>query len=65
MFDENLGSDKKHNEILGQISVTDRVIKVSNTLEIDSPRWRFTLAHELSHLVLHHDFFSDGDVLMN
>lgn len=62
VFNENLGSDKKHNEILGQISVTDRVIKVSNTLEIGSPRWRFTLAHELSHLVLHHDFFNDGDV---
>ncbi|MCD9501499.1 ImmA/IrrE family metallo-endopeptidase [Photobacterium phosphoreum] len=62
VFDENLGSDKKHNEILGQISVAERVIKVSSALEINSPRWRFTLAHELSHLVLHHDFFSNDDV---
>lgn len=60
VFDEDLGSDKKRNEILGQISVTERVIKVSSTLEMDSPRWRFTLAHEIAHLVLHHDFFSDN-----
>ncbi|WP_278847417.1 ImmA/IrrE family metallo-endopeptidase [Brachyspira pilosicoli] len=47
-FNINLG-----NKILGLISLKKNTIFISNQLEYDSPRWRFTLAHEIGHFILH------------
>ena len=53
-------------DTLGIISMKKSKIFISNKLEYDSPRWRFTLAHEIGHFILHmeylkkyFDFFED------
>lgn len=52
-FDEDLGVDSKGVEILGKISTSPLGIQVSKRLGENTPRWRFTVAHELGHLALH------------
>ena len=52
-FDEDLGVDAGGRPILGKIGVGPRAVHVTSALPPDSPRWRFTVAHELAHLVLH------------
>lgn len=42
-------------DTLGIISIKKSKIFISNKLEYDSPRWRFTLAHEIGHFILHSD----------
>lgn len=39
--------------ILGKIKFTPLTIQVTSHLRKDLPRWRFTLAHEIGHLILH------------
>lgn len=41
------------NKVLGEIDFGSKTILVSDTLQEGSPRWRFTIAHELGHIVLH------------
>lgn len=41
------------NGLLGYCDFKNNVIYISNQLELDSPRWRFTLAHEIGHYLLH------------
>jgi len=57
-FDNDLGTIGA-NKILGKIAFSPLEIFVSKDLNKDKYRWRFTLAHEIGHLVLHHD------ILMN
>lgn len=38
---------------LGKIEFNPLVIKISNKARVDRNRWRFTLAHEIGHLILH------------
>lgn len=41
------------NKILGEINLETKSIYISDTLQEGSPRWRFTVAHELGHIILH------------
>lgn len=38
---------------LGKIEFNPLTIKISNKARVDKNRWRFTLAHEIGHLILH------------
>ncbi|NDV84196.1 ImmA/IrrE family metallo-endopeptidase [Bacteroides sp. 51] len=58
VFDEDLGYWKDR-EILGKITFFPTTIYVTNQLPPNSHRWRFTLAHEIGHYVLHEDFLSN------
>ena len=40
-------------KVLGEIDFESKEICISDTLIKGSPRWRFTVAHELGHIVLH------------
>lgn len=53
-FDEELGSDRS-NKVLGKISLNPLKIYITKGLHLDPHRWRFTIAHEIGHLVLHRD----------
>ena len=39
--------------ILGEIDIENKKVGISTELQYDSPRWRFTLAHEIGHVLLH------------
>ena len=54
---ENLGYSGSK-EILGKISFSPKCIYVTNNLEEESHRWRFTFAHEIGHYVLHSKILS-------
>lgn len=56
-FDEDLGYSNGK-EILGKLSLADKCIYISKKIEKDSPRWRFTLAHEIGHYILHYNLLS-------
>ncbi len=49
-FDQSLNGN-----ILGKICFDPLVISVSDKIANDIYRWRFTLAHEIGHLILHKD----------
>jgi Zn-dependent peptidase ImmA (M78 family) len=51
-------------EQLGYCDFQNKTISITNSinLEYNSPRWRFTFAHEIGHLVLHHYLFSNHNV---
>lgn len=51
-FDYDVELNDEEN-VLGKISFKPLKISISNQLQIQSPRWRFTLAHEVGHLILH------------
>ena len=53
IFNEHLGYSSTGEEILGKLSLNVKRVYISNSLEVNSPRWRYTLAHELGHLLLH------------
>lgn len=44
---------------LGQIEFNPLCIKISNKARVDNNRWRFTLAHEIGHLILHSKLLKD------
>jgi len=46
------------NQILGKIEFDPLCVYVSKNLVENSPRWRFTLAHEIGHLLLHREILS-------
>jgi len=52
-FDKDLGMNSSGNEILGKLEVDKRKVFITNKLENNTPRWRFTLGHEIGHLLLH------------
>jgi Zn-dependent peptidase ImmA (M78 family) len=54
IFDETLGNYKEE-EILGKINFNPLRIYISKELKLYKFRWRFTLAHEVGHLILHQD----------
>lgn len=47
---------------LGRLDLNKNIIYISSTLEENSPRWRFTLAHELGHVVLHKTLLMNSGV---
>ncbi|MFA5850273.1 MAG: ImmA/IrrE family metallo-endopeptidase [Bacteroidales bacterium] len=53
-FNEDLGS-LNSSKILGKLSFKPLKISISNDLLSDKNRWRFTLAHEIGHFVLHYE----------
>lgn len=57
IYNEDLGVNPYGNEVLGKLSLDTKTIYISNSLEVNSPRWRFTLAHELGHFLLHRKLF--------
>ena len=70
-YSHKLGNEN-NNVILGSIDFKKSIIYITNKLEYESPRWRFTLAHEIGHYILHReslfkriDLFNDviSDVL--
>lgn len=55
---EGLGVTITHNtdgktSDLGCCDFKHRIIRITSKLEYDTPRWRFTLAHEIGHYILH------------
>jgi len=52
-FDEDLGFSSRGKKILGRFEFESRRILVDRVLPADSPRFRWTLCHEIGHLVLH------------
>lgn len=58
IFNEYLGQNSSAKDILGKFDLDSNSIFISNSLEHHSPRWRFTLAHELGHFLLHRKLFT-------
>lgn len=54
VFDETLGN-QEGDEILGKITFDPLKIYITKELQLNKYRWRFTLAHEVGHLILHQD----------
>jgi Zn-dependent peptidase ImmA (M78 family) len=52
-FNVDLGFSSSGRKILGQFDFEPRTIQIDKILPNDSPRFRWTLAHEIGHLVLH------------
>lgn len=52
-FNSSLGKAKDGGQILGKFVTPPHKIYVDQSLKSDDPRWAFTLAHEIGHLVLH------------
>lgn len=40
-------------KVLGEIDFESKEVRISETLIKGTPRWRFTVAHELGHIILH------------
>lgn len=55
-LNSNLGTDEDYLSVLGVMDAKNKIIKISNTLEENMPRWRFTLAHEIGHYIFHRGF---------
>lgn len=47
---------------LGKLDFVNNRIYISNLIEKESPRWRFTLAHELGHAILHKKILMNGNI---
>lgn len=58
--DEDLGELPGSKKILGEFCVEPFRIKVDRTLSTASPRFRFTLAHEIGHFCLHRRMIGKG-----
>lgn len=50
------------NNILGEVDFESKKITISNTLYEGSPRWRFTIAHELGHIILHSEQIKESNI---
>lgn len=50
---------------LGKIEFNPLAIKISNKARVDRNRWRFTLAHEIGHLILHSSLLKERLVEKN
>ena len=49
-----------HEKTLGVCDFKNKYIILNSNLEVGTPRWRFTLAHEIGHTLIHKRFFSQG-----
>lgn len=47
-------------EILGVCDFNNKRIILNSNLDVGTPRWRFTLAHEIGHALIHKRFFNQG-----
>ena len=75
VFDKDLGLSTSGKKILGRFQQKPRTIYIDPTLDSSSPRCRFTICHELGHLVFHRavdlkgaqaeDSDTDDDVMEN
>ncbi len=45
---------------LGVCDFKNKCIIINSNLEVGTPRWRFTLAHEIGHTLIHKRFFNQG-----
>ncbi len=52
-FKQNLGYTPRGKKALGRFDFKPRQILIDQSLPYDSPRFRWTLCHEIGHLVLH------------
>lgn len=59
IFNEDLG-EIDNEDILGKIIFNPITIYISPSLPKETSRWRFTLAHEIAHLLLHIEILSDS-----
>lgn len=50
------------NKVLGEVDFENKEVCISDTLAEGSPRWRFTLAHELGHIILHSDSICQSEI---
>ncbi len=58
VFDESLGVTNEKT-ILGKITFSPLVIFITKELRLNMYRWRFTLAHEIGHLILHRQILNE------
>lgn len=49
-----------YEKTLGVCDFKNKYIILNSNLEVGTPRWRFTLAHEIGHTLIHKRFFSQG-----
>ncbi|MDR2148508.1 MAG: ImmA/IrrE family metallo-endopeptidase, partial [Tannerella sp.] len=56
LFEQNLYDE------LGYCNFKDNLIAISSESEFDTPRWRFTLAHEIGHYILHKDLYNKYNI---
>ena len=61
-FDSDLGT-RNGKKVLGRFDFSPRSIHVDKALPYDSPRFRWTLCHEIGHLVLHRTLAKNGAVI--
>lgn len=57
-FNETLDYHKK-NKILGKLTFNPLELFISKELETNIYRWRFTLAHEIGHLLFHYEILKE------
>lgn len=57
--DFDLGYSKRGRKILGMCQFRPHIIYIDRHLDPFGPRYRFTLAHELGHLILHRKLWLD------
>lgn len=48
--------------VLGSVDFNNKIITLSNTLTYGDVRWRFSIAHEIGHIVLHSKLLSDFSI---
>lgn len=58
-LDYDLGNSERGKKIFGMCQFRPNIIYIDRNLDPNGPRFRFTLAHELGHLVLHRKLFFD------
>lgn len=56
-FKKDLGLSES-NKVLGKMTYKPLKISITKELLSDKNRWRFTLAHEIGHFILHYDYLS-------
>jgi hypothetical protein len=52
-FEQDLGFSPRGRKILGQFEFAQEQLPIDRILQYDSPRFRWTLCHEIGHWVLH------------
>ena len=49
-------------DVLGEVHFDQKKIVINNEITEGSPRWRFTIAHELGHIILHSDAINKSKI---
>jgi Zn-dependent peptidase ImmA (M78 family) len=63
-FSVNLDFDSELHDEIGCCNFKDNKLSITKTLEFDSPRWRFTFAHEIGHYILHKYLYEKYQIYM-